>query len=223
MKIITMNVPILDNPKVEVALTLAILQEICDSSLYYDSNWANQIGNPDDLIDLLGEMVENGLFRSVRGCVTKVTIHTLTLTLNLPQIFTLISKNYSLFINILNQLETVPSNRYYSDSVCFLNPKSRPKYCDTLQTFVKTYLCWVDIVKPVHGHLLPTSRFDQNMSTGKNFFVCRKLFLLTFYPGRNNKNKSQKLTSVTNTVKPAVSGLTCNKTQCQVHLQVVSL
>ena len=163
-----MDVPVLDKPKIEIALTMAILREICDSNLYFDQSWINQVGNPDDLIELLTEIVENGLFRSVRGCVNKVTIHTLTLTLNLPQIFNIITQNHSLFISILNQLETIPSNRFYSDSVCFLNPKTRPKYCNYQKTFVKTYLCWVDIVKPVRGVLIPNSQFDNNFSTGNS-------------------------------------------------------
>ena len=166
MKIITMNVPLLEKPKIEIALTMAILQEICESQLTYQSVWANQIGVPEEILGLLTEIVENGLFRSVRSCVNKVVVHTLTLALNLPEIFNIMEQNMDLFFNILKQLETIPSNRFYSDSVCFLNPKPRPKYCFEKKTFVRTYLCCVDIVKPQLGPLIPTSRFDKNWSTG---------------------------------------------------------
>ena len=162
-----MNVPILDTPKIDVALTMAILQEICESHMCYDPIWGKQTGNANEIFGLLTEIAQNGLFRSVRSCVNKVALHTLTLTLNLPQVFNLVDSNMSLFRSILEQLETIPSNRFYSDSVCFMNPKSRPKYCQDLKKFVKTYLCWVDIVKPQVGPLIPVSRFDTNLSTGK--------------------------------------------------------
>lgn len=162
-----MTVPLLDKPKIEVALTLAILQEICESHLVYDPKWAGQIGDRAEILGLLSEITEKGLFRSVRTCVNKVTIHTLTLALNLPGTVEICDMNLNLFTNILRQLEVIPSNRFYSDSVCFLNPKARPKYCGDKKAFVKTYLCCVDTVKPQFGKIIPASRFDNNFSTGK--------------------------------------------------------
>ena len=167
MKLIPMEIPILDKPDPQAGLLLAILGEICQSNRHFESKWLTQTSVDSSLNETLKECVENGLFRSNRKCVVKMTLHILTLTLNLPNILSLITKNRALFNAILEQLETLPSNRFYSDGVLFLDPKAKPKYNATLQTWVRIYHLWVDIVKPEFGQIKIASRFDLNFSTSK--------------------------------------------------------
>ena len=170
-----MEVPIIDTPDPQTGLLLAILGEICQNNRYFDHTWLYQTGNPKILLETIKECIENGLFRSNRKCVVKMTIHTLTLTLNLPNILSVLSENRILFFMILEQLETLPSNRFYSDGVLFLDPKAKPKYSSTLQKWVRTYHLWVDIVKPEFGQITLKSQFDQNLSTGNSFFTSLQL------------------------------------------------
>ena len=161
-----MEIPILDTPDPQTGLLLAILGEICQNNRYFDHAWLNQTGNQQSLLETIKDCLENGLFRSNRKCVVKMTIHTLTLTLNLPDILTIITNNRTQFFMILDQLETLPSNRFYSDGVLFMDPKAKPKYSSTLNKWVRTYHLWVDIVKPEFGQIKLSSQFDQNLSTG---------------------------------------------------------
>ena len=168
MKLIVLEVPVLDDPKPEVALIVTILREICQTNIHFDQMWHNQTGNIDTLMPLLQEMNDVQLFRSIRTCVIKVSLHTLTLTLNHPKIHTVATRNRNLFTSILNQLETIPSNRFFTDSVCFHNPKLRPVYSDTLDTWVKIYHLWIEIVKTGYGRPLCQTTFDTNLSTSKS-------------------------------------------------------
>ena len=167
MKLIPMEVPILDKPDPQVGLLLAILGEICQNNRYFDRTWLYQTGNEQKLLGTIQESIKHGLFRSNRKCVVKMTLHILTLTLNLPNILSIIANDRSTFMSILDQLETLPSNRFYSDGVLFLDPKAKPKYSTALQKWVRTYHLWVDIVKPSFGQIKIASRFDLNLSTGK--------------------------------------------------------
>ena len=162
-----MEIPILDKPDPQAGLLLAILGEICQSNRHFESKWLTQTSVDSSLNETLKECVENGLFRSNRKCVVKMTLHILTLTLNLPNILSLIADNRVLFNTILEQLETLPSNRFYSDGVLFVDPKAKPKYSSSLQTWVRVYHLWIDIVKPKFGQVKIASKFDCNFSTGK--------------------------------------------------------
>ena len=161
-----LEVPILDKPKVESGLLFSILHKICVENLHYKPEWTAQIGQKQPLIDLLTDIVEFGLFRSNKRCVIQVTIHTLTLALNLPDSITAVTQNYKLFLEILNQLETLPSNRFYSDSVCFRNPYAKPTYSSELRTWIQPHFLWTDSVRPPLGSSLFRSKFDDNLSTG---------------------------------------------------------
>lgn len=176
MKLIPFEIPLLDNPDPKIGLIVAILGEICQNNRYFNNAWLKQTGNCRALLDTLQASVENGLFRSNRKCVIQMTHHTLTLTLNLPQILSLTQDNLVLFTQILTQLETLPSNRFYSDAVLFLDPRAKPKYSDTLNTWVRIYHLWVDIVKPQFGQMVYKSRFDLNPSTGNV-----KIMISSFY------------------------------------------
>ena len=167
MKLVVLEVPLLEDPKLDVALIITILREICESNIHFDPKWKNQTGNIDTLIPLMKDMASAQLFKSIRTCVTKVSLHTLTLTLNYPGIQTLANLNRNLFTTILNQLESIPSNRFFTDSVCFHNPKLRPMYSDTLDTWVNIFHLWIDIVKTGFGRPLCESTFDTNLSTSK--------------------------------------------------------
>ena len=167
MKLIPLEFPILESPDPQAGLLLAILGEICRSNRYFEPTWIHQTSNDPNLMNILVECVENGLFRSNRKCVVQMTLHILTLTLNQPQILSLITTNRALFNSILEQLETIPSNRFYSDGVLFKNPKIKPKYNSALGKWVRVFHLWVDIVKPEFGQLKFASRFDLNYSTGK--------------------------------------------------------
>ena len=166
MKLIPFEVPLLETPDPKAGLLIAVLGEICQNNRYFERIWLKQTGNEKALIETLTTCLQNELFKSNRRCVIKMTLHTLTLTLNLPHILTLTRDNMSIFLNILTQLETLPSNRFYSDGVLFLDPKAKPKYSDTLHTWVKVYHLWIEIIKPELGQLVYKSRFDNNPSTG---------------------------------------------------------
>ena len=167
MKILPLEVPILDKPKLEPGLVYAILHEICHKHIYFNPKWTTQTGQKETLIDLLQDIVNFELFKSNKKCVIQVTLHTLTLTLNLPVIRTIINLHYDLFLKILNQLETLPSNRFYTDSVCFKNPYAKPTYSPELRTWVQIHHYWIDTVRPKLGSSLFKSKFDDNPSTGK--------------------------------------------------------
>ena len=166
MKLVAFEVPLLDKPKLEPGLIFAILQEICNKNIHFDQKWTDQVGQEAELIGLLREIVGYELFQSNKKCVIQVSLHTLTLTLNLPQIRKIIQIENDLFLSILNQLETLPSNRFYFDAVCFRNPYARPKYSPELRNWVHVHHLWIDSVRPNLGSSLFRSKFDSNHSTG---------------------------------------------------------
>lgn len=194
MKVIMLEVPILDKPKVESGLLYSILHKICRENLCFKPEWNTQIGQKGPLLDLLKDITEFDLFRSNRRCVIQVTLHTLTLTLNLPDCLTILTQKYHLFLEILNQLESIPSNRFYSDSVCFRNPYAKPTYSSELRTWVQPHYLWTDSMRPPLGSSLFKSRFDDNISTGT--FIFNLYLSMTRCHSRHSwtSNKSPGLT-----------------------------
>ena len=166
MRVFALEVPLLDKPSLEPGLIYAILLEICHKNIYFEQKWTNQIGNETELMGLLRDIVGYGLFQSNKKCIIQVTLHTLTLTLNLPQIRKLIQTEYQLFLTIVNQLEKLPSNRFYFDAVCFRNPYAKPTYNPEMRNWVQIHHLWIDSVRPKLGSSLFKSRFDYNHSTG---------------------------------------------------------